>query len=152
MRYLVRSIKYFFYLMIVLSLIIAVLVFAGFVEADIETMFTHGYVSLWQIALMMAVFALIYPRFGFSKRCAHVYGEQAEQKARLFEIMQRMGYAVEKDEEGCASFIKKGFLSRLLKMYEDRISCSFGVNGIEIEGLTRDVVRLVSHLESLPEA
>ena len=81
MRYLVRSIKYFIYLMIVLSLIIAVLVFAGFVEADIETMFTHGYDSLWQIALMMAVFALIYPRFGFSKRCAHVYGEQAEQKA-----------------------------------------------------------------------
>ena len=62
MKYLVRAVKYFIYLMIILSLIIVVLIMTKMVESDISKMFVNGYDSLWQIALMMAVFALIYPK------------------------------------------------------------------------------------------
>ena len=66
MKYIIRSLKYFCYLIIILTLIILALVLTGFVEADLSKMFVNGYDSLWQIALIMLAFALIYPRFGFS--------------------------------------------------------------------------------------
>ena len=59
MRYIVRAVKYFFQLMVILALIIAILVVAKVVDADISKIFVNGYDSLWQIALMMAAFAAI---------------------------------------------------------------------------------------------
>ena len=70
MKYIIRSIKYFIQLMVILALIIAVLIVAKVVDSDISKIFVNGYDSLWQIALMMAAFAAIYPRFGYSKRQA----------------------------------------------------------------------------------
>ena len=74
MKYIIRALKYFCYLVVLLAVIILALVLTGFVEADLSKMFVNGYDSLWQIALIMLFFALLYPRFGFSKRTAHLYG------------------------------------------------------------------------------
>ena len=73
MKYFIRSVKYFFYLLVILAIIITALVLAGFVEADISKIFINGYDSLWQICLIMAVFSAIYPRVGLSTRPAPVY-------------------------------------------------------------------------------
>ena len=78
MKYIIRSLKYFCYLICILVLIILALVLTGFVEADLSKMFVNGYDSLWQIALIMLVFAIIYPRFGFSSRTAHLFGPAEE--------------------------------------------------------------------------
>ena len=78
MRYLIRSVKYFVQLMVILCLIIAILIVAKVVDADISRIFVNGYDSLWQIALLMAVFAAIYPRFGYARRQAIVPGSDEE--------------------------------------------------------------------------
>ena len=46
MKYIVRSLKYFVYLIVILTLIIVVLVLAGFVEGDLSKIFVNGYDSL----------------------------------------------------------------------------------------------------------
>ena len=43
MKYIIRSLKYFCYLVIILALILVALVLTGFVEADLSKMFIHGY-------------------------------------------------------------------------------------------------------------
>lgn len=148
MKYFIRSVKYFFYLMILLAVIIIALVAADLVEADISKIFVNGYDSLWQICLIMAVFAAIYPRLGFSSRTAHVYGDPQEVKQILMRVMDLHGYRLEKEEDGVTTFVKRHFVSRMFKMWEDRITVEYDVTGLRLEGLTRDLVRLVSGLEA----
>ncbi len=148
MKYIVRAVKYFIYLIVLLTLIIAVMVLAGFVESDVSKIFVNGYDSLWQIGLLMAVFAVIYPRFGFSTRTAHFYGTPEEADAALRNVMDLHGYKLEKEEDGVKCFIKRSPVSRLLKMYEDRIVVTHTAAGLEMEGLTKDMVRLASGIEA----
>ena len=98
MKYFIRSVKYFFYLLVILAIIITVLVLAGFVEADISKIFINGYDSLWQICLIMAVFAAIYPKFGFSSRTAHLYGAPEDIRPTLIRVMELHGYRLEKED------------------------------------------------------
>ena len=148
MKYLIRSVKYFFYLLIILTIIIVALVMAGMVEADISKIFVNGYDSLWQICLIMAVFAAIYPRLGFSSRTAHVYGTPEEVKQILLRVMDLHGYRPEKEDGETMTFVKRSVISRALKMFEDRITVEYDVTGLRLEGPTRDLVRLVSGLEA----
>lgn len=151
MKYIVRSLKYFCYLVVLLVIIILALVLTGFVEADLSKMFINGYDSLWQIALVMFVFALIYPRFGFSKRTAHLYGSPEELRPDIMKVMEDLGYRLESEADGTFSFLRRSGLSRALKMWEDRITISPSGAGLEIEGLTRDLSRIVSGLEATRE-
>ena len=91
MRYIIRSVKYFVQLMVILALIIAVLVLAKIVPGDISKIFVNGYDSLWQIALLMAVFAAIYPRLGYVKRQAVVPGSDEETLPVLDSVMRTHG-------------------------------------------------------------
>ena len=148
MKYIIRSLKYFCYLIILLTLIILALVLTGFVEADLSKMFVNGYDSLWQIALVMLAFAALYPRFGFSKRTAHVYGSPEEIRSDVLRVMGVLGYRLESEKEGSWAFLRRSGVSRALKMWEDRITLTASAAGLEVEGLTRDLMRVVSALEA----
>lgn len=148
MKYIVRSLKYFVYLIVILTLIIVVLVLAGFVEGDLSKIFVNGYDSLWQIALMMAVFAAIYPRFGFSTCTARFYGTPEEADAALGDVMERLGYKLEKQDGESRCYIKRAPFARLVKLFEDRITVRHVAAGLELEGLNRDTVRIASGVES----
>lgn len=148
MKYFIRSVKYFFYLLVILAIIITALVLAGLVEADISRIFVNGYDSLWQICLIMAVFAAIYPRFGFSSRTAHIYGSPEDVRPLLMRVMELHGYRLEKEDGQTLTFVKRSVVSRILKMWEDRITVEPEAAGLRLEGITKDLVRLVSGLEA----
>lgn len=151
MKYLVRSVKYFFYLAVMLTLVVLAMVAFGFVDSDIDSIFRNGYDSLWQIAAMLAVFAAIYPRFGFSKRRVHLGGEYSETRDEVIKAMQARSYVLT-GEEGQTLYFRPGSVaSRALKMFEDRITLSYSFGGYDIEGLTRDVVRLQPALERIQD-
>lgn len=151
MKYIIRSLKYYCYLILLLAIIILVLVLTGFVEADLSQMFVNGYDSLWQIALVMLVFAVIYPRFGFSSRTAHLYGSPEELRPDVTRVMESLGYRMEKEQDGGWAFRRRSALSRALKMWEDRITVKPSGAGLLVEGLTRDLARVVSALEATRE-
>ena len=148
MKYIIRSLKYYCYLIVLLTLIILALVLTGFVEADLSQMFVNGYDSLWQIALIMLAFAAIYPRFGFTKRTVHLYGSPEELRPDVMRVMEVLGYKLESEKEGSFCFRRRSGLSRVLKMCEDRITLTCTGAGLEAEGLTRDLMRVVSALEA----
>lgn len=146
MRYLIRSVKYFIYLFIILSLMIGVLMALNLVESDPDKLFVNGRNSLWQIALLMAVFAALYPRFGYTTRFVPLAGSFEELRPGALEVMQNAGYVLEKEEEGSLSFRRRSPLSRAMKMFEDRIRFTHALGGWNIEGHSRDVMVIASKL------
>ena len=148
MKYIIRALKYFCYLIIFLTLIVLALVLTGFVEADLSKMFINGYNSLWQIALIMLVFALLYPRLGYGTRTAHISGSPEELRGDVVSVMERLGYRLEKEDGTGWTFRRRSPVSRALKMWEDRITLSVTGAGVKAEGLTRDLARVISALEA----
>ena len=133
--------------MVILALIITILVVAKIVPGDISLIFVNGYDSLWQIALLMAVFAAIYPRLGYVRRQALVPGSDEEIEPVLRRVMQAHGYVEEPAaKDGTRTFRKKSAGDRLTRLWEDRISVSRCAMGFELEGIGRDVTRLCNAL------
>ena len=67
MKYLIRSVKYFFYFAFLTTVIILALVLIGAVEGDINSIFEGGYSALWKIAVFFVLVAAVYPKVGFIK-------------------------------------------------------------------------------------
>lgn len=146
MRYLVRALKYFVQLMVILTIIIAILIVAKVVDSDISQIFVNGWDSLWQIALLMAAFAAVYPKIGYVRRQALVPGPDEDVMPHLDKVMEAHGYGREQRADGRLSYRKRSAGDRLIRIWEDRISVERVAAGFELEGLGRDVVRLVNAL------
>ena len=150
MKYLVRVLKYFVFITVVMALILLVLSLLGIVEKDVNAMFRNGWDSLWQIGLMFLAVSAIYPRVGFCRRGARIPGTYEEIRPGLVRYMAERGYEIETEEVENLTFRRKGFLARLGKLlFEDRITFERDRAGYYIEGRTKDVVRIVSGLEHI---
>lgn len=147
MKYLIRSVKYFFYYLIIFCVFIAALVFLKIVQDDINLIFRNGYQSLYQILIMFAVVSAVYPIFGFMKKDITVPGETSEIKPTIIEFMKEKGYLLENETGEDMTFRCRSFGSKLSKMFEDRITLKRNISGYEMEGLRRDVVRYAYGIE-----
>ncbi len=146
MIYLIRAVKYFVQLLVILALVIAILIVAKVVDSDISQIFVNGYDSLWQIGLLMAVFAAIYPKFGYASRQAIVPGSDEETLSVLESVMDSYGYKREERTDGVLAFRKAHIPDRVMRLWEDRITETRFVSGYELEGANKDVVRIVNAL------
>lgn len=148
MKYLVRALKYFLYFVLLLVVILAVLILLGLAESDPSTLFRNGYDSYWQIALMFAALAALYPMFGFMKKDVLAPGEYSEIRSGVIDTMASRGYELEKEEGENLTFRLRSRAARISRMWEDRITLTRGFSGFTMEGLRKDVVRLSYAIES----
>jgi len=151
LRYIIRSVKYFIYLAVVLTLVLLILTKAGFAEGNIDTMFVEGKRSLLKIAGIMAAFAAVYPKLGYSTRQVNITGSDEEVYPRLREVMNARDYKEESFDGQTITFVKRSPLARLLKSFEDRLTFTRTIYGFDVEGLTKDSVRVISSLETRSE-
>lgn len=147
MKYLVRVIKYFIFICIIMTLIMGALMLSGVVSSDIDALFRNGYDSLWQIALMFLAVSALYPKFGFSKRGAIIPGTYDEIRPGLMDYMTSHGYVLESEDGENLTFRRKSPIHRLTRMLEDRLTFTRELPGFYIEGLTKDVIKIVGGLE-----
>lgn len=148
MRYLLRAVKYFLYLLFILFVFILVLVLVRAIEPDPATMFRNGYKSIYQIALMLAGVSAFYPLFGYAKKMVAIPGSAQEVIPVVKSVMEERGYMLEKEEgEELMTFRLRSPLARLSRTFEDRITFNRVLGGFEAEGLRRDVFRLVYAIE-----
>ena len=154
MKYLIRAVKYFITLAIFLAVFLFALVILKVVDADPQMMFRNGLDSIWQIAVLLAVFSAIYPRFGYTSRDAIIPGEPAGVAADVREFMRNRGYVLEKQDGDDMSFILASGVSRFFRLYEDRITMTRCLSGYTVEGATKDVAKIVNGLRGFfnPEA
>lgn len=147
MKYLVRSVKYFFYFAFITTAIVLALVLVGAVEGDINSIFEGGYSALWKIAVFFALVAAIYPKVGFIKREIPVNREWDEIRDEVVEYLRDRRYVPETEEAGRITFRFKDVTGKISKMYEDRLTLTRTPSGYVLEGLRKDVLRLAAGLE-----
>lgn len=146
MKYLVRAIKYFFYFAFLTTAVVLILVYTGMAEGDINSLFNGGYDALWKIAAFFILVAAVYPKVGFINR--HLYINPSKDiMPQMEEIMRERRYVLESRTDTLMTFRVKGAGSRLVKMYEDRITLTRTADGYHMEGLRKDVLRIASALE-----
>lgn len=147
MRYLIRVVKYFIWFIIILAIMLAILVALGEAEFNLQSLFRNGTDSLWQIAILFFVLALIYPLTGFRKLETVVPGEYPEARNIVIKHMESRGYRLESEEGETMTFKLNSKVGALFKMFEDRITFEKEPGGFRVEGLRREVVRIISTLE-----
>ncbi|MCQ2170167.1 MAG: hypothetical protein MJY48_01225 [Bacteroidales bacterium] len=150
MKYLIRSIKYFFQLIIALTLFIVVLSLLHLVDSDPSKIFVNGLDSFWQIAAFVAVFSAIYPRFGYASRRIYVNGSFDQIFPIVEQEMIKRGYKLEKRTGEDLCFRLRSTVARFSRMWEDRITMTRTLNGWSLEGPGKDVIRIANGFNSLP--
>lgn len=149
MKYFIRSVKYFIYLLVILALVVAILVKMKMVDGNLGTMFVNGYDSLWQIAGIAALFAALYPKLSFSRRSLSAPGEDSQIRPVIMETMDNRGYRLaSEDADGTLKFVKRSPLARMTSMWEDTLTFTRELGGYSIEGLTKHSVRVISALDA----
>ena len=131
MTYIRRALKYFIQISLLLAVIIGVLMATGMVSKDIAVAFQHGWKSVWWI---LAVFAVM-------------SGDPALAKDGIIEAMKGRGYVLADEADGVLKFHLSSPLNRAARMWEDTITLSPILGGWEVEGLTRDLVRVIGSVE-----
>lgn len=148
MKYIIRAIKYFLYLAILLTVFVLLLYAFNFVGGSVDQIFKNGVQSIKQIAIVIAVFSAVYPALGYGKRSVLIVGSYNEVRPGVIETMENLGYKLVKEEGENLSFVKRGAVQRVIAMYEDKMTFSRVMNGFEIEGRVKNQVRVISALEA----
>ena len=65
--------------------------------------------------------------------------------------MENHYYSLEKAKPGMMTFRHDGTVSRLSRMFEDRITITATEGGVTVEGLRKDVLRIASGLERIQD-
>jgi hypothetical protein len=147
MTYFRRALKYFIQITLLLAIILGALMATGLVSTQVDVAFQHGWKSVWWILALFAVMSAVYPIFGYQKRKVYLKGDPAEARGGIIEAMQRRGYVLESEQEGALKFHLTAPVNRAARLWEDTITLTPVLGGWEAEGLSRDLVRVVSTLE-----
>ena len=147
MTYIRRALKYFVQATLTITIILALLMLFGVVSKDISVAFQHGWTSVWWILAIFAVMALAYPFFGYQKRQIHVKGDPALARDGIVEALRGRGYVLASETDGVLKFHLTAPLNRAFRFWEDTITLTPVLGGWEAEGLSRDLVRVVSSIE-----
>lgn len=146
-KYILRSLKYFISYWVILTIVMSILVLVHAVDSNIESMFRNGYKSLEMIGLFFLVASIFHPRFGFTNKDVILPGETEQIKPQVIGYMTSRGYKQEKDNGDTMTFISSSKLSRIMKIFEDRITFTRTMSGYNIEGSTKELIRIKNGLE-----
>ena len=147
MKYIVRALKYFVQITIIMSLIIVALMLTGLISKAINIAFRQGWTSVLYILGMFALVAAVYPRFGYATRHVTAAGEYTELRDGVIRIMEERGYSLEKEADGVMSFRSRSPWIRAARMWEDRVTITHELGGWSVEGLNKDILRIVNALQ-----
>lgn len=143
MKYIIRAVKYFLYISIIVIVLLSILVILGFVSSDVNIMFRNGWKSVGLIAIMFACVSAFYPKFGYCSRLATIPGDPAESRSGIISYMESRKYVLTSEKDGKMKFNRKSALQRAVKVWEDTITMEPSLGGYYVEGLSRDVAPIV---------
>lgn len=148
MKYLVRSLKYFFALCVLCMAIIALNLATGFSAMTFDE-FVFVMFHTPRGLLMPGVIVLLaafYPKFGFV--CRKVEGDAVQNREQIVNAFKSARFSLHREEEGAMFFRADGLLHKLMLLGEDEIKVSQQGPWIVLNGIRRGVARVQYRLDS----
>jgi hypothetical protein len=151
MKYLLRSVKYFFSFICVFAIVIAILVLTT-EGATLETVFSpeNGMFKAGSFPKIMVFFvavAALYPSLSYIKKEAFITGTYEENEETIRRVFDNYGYELVSEDSEMATFRIKSKLTRFMRMYEDAITITKGESPLILSGYRRDLFRLASGIQ-----
>ncbi len=148
MRYLIRSIKYFVALCVLMVGIMALNLSTGIASLSLDETFYVMFHTPRGMLLPVAVvlLSLFYPKFGFIRR--RVEGNMTTYREQLINAMSNVGYSQRSEENGVLRFRADNFVRRLMMLFDDEISVYQAGDEIVLDGNRRGVARVEYRLDS----
>ena len=145
MKYLIRSLKYLAYFVIIFFLCLAVvMIFSHQPLSALPTLFQEG--SFLPIALIFLGVAAIYPAVGYRKGRLVLDGEWPAYRDAIVKTMQDADYELVEENETKMVWRSKRAVIRLTRMWEDTITFEKQENDptlVLVDGPSRDSLRIV---------
>ena len=145
MKYLVRSLKYLAYFVIIFCLcLLIVVIFSHQSLASIPSLFKEG--SLLPICLIFLGFAALYPAVGYRKARLVLDGEWKDYRDAVMKTMEDAGYKLVEETPRTMKFRSSRAAIRITRMWEDDITFELQENDptlVKVDGPSRDTLRLV---------
>lgn len=146
MKYIVRSVKYLIYFILIFCLIVAILYLLDMRKnpgMSIADMFQEG--AFGKIAIFFVIIAAVYPAIGFTKRRLHLDIPYAQSESIVVGAMENLGYKVESQNESQINFRVASGRLRATRMWEDRVVMNLCEDDwVEFEGYRKDLQRVLS--------
>lgn len=145
-RYLLRSLKYFLTLCVLLVALIWIKIKYESLPVTylqmLEIYFSQW--NGWAMAATIVVLSATYPLFGFVRRV--VSADITADRQQIEAAMATVGLELRSATESCLIFRATG-LQRLTLLFEDEVTVCSSDEGITISGHRRTVIRAVIRLE-----
>ncbi len=141
MKYLIRAVKYFVWLCVLIAAVIVVLNLLGLGASSPETVFAMLFHTTrgWILIGLVVVLTLLYPRMGYTT--LRVEGNATLDSVRLADAMREVGFEPAGGTHGVRFFRAANPVRRLLLRF-DRITTAQQGSCIEIEGPRSVLARL----------
>ena len=144
MKYLIRSLKYLLYFLVIFFIIVGLLFLWQYTKnTDITFagLFREG--SLPELVIFFLLVAAIYPALGFVKRKFHLNGDYAKYAGTIENTHKDAGYEIGSKDDEKVVFRHRKAITRLTRMYEDAIVFDLREDPIVVDGLRKDVDRIL---------
>lgn len=149
MQYFIRSVKYFFYIVVFCSIIVSLMFYTSDRPEGITVLDLFFQDGAWyKMLLFFLVFSGVYPLIGFQKKQVYV-SNFADKKAEIIELFKNANFMVEGESATTITFRPRNKFIRIIKMCEDQVIIDFSDNPILIEGVRKDVLRFSRGIEYL---
>ena len=148
----VRSIKYFFVFLIIVSLVIygVVLITPGaefrqvFLPMSEGGLFKDG--AFWQMLALFALIAAVYPGLVFVKKEVMIEGDFEDHRDTIIKEFENSGYEKTDEDGEMLTFRLKNKFIRFMRAYEDAVTITKGEAPLILSGNRKDILRLSSHI------
>lgn len=151
MKYLIRSIKYFFSFAIMFFIVVIVLtsttegVTLSSAFSPESGLFKDG--SLPKIIALFIAVAAFYPFISYIKKEAFITGEYKDNEEAILKVFENYGYELVTQDRETATFRIKNKFTRFMRMYEDAVVITKGESPLILSGYRRDIFKIASGIQ-----
>jgi hypothetical protein len=119
-------------------------------KRDVNVSFLNLIANPVQVVIFFVLFGIVYPLVSFVKRDVMLVRTFSEERIKILNIFDAMGYELVNETGGVLTFRLKNRFVRIMRLFgEDMIDVEYNAGKVSLSGLRRDIYRLIRHIEYL---
>lgn len=146
-RYLIRVVKYIIYYSLFILALLAIVYYTSDHQAITSFWELIRPESQRNLIILIVAFAAVYPFIGFEKKEVYTLRAFDKDKDTVMDIVKECGYVLLSDQDNIMTFRVKNMVTRIFRVFEDKLVLDYSSNPLIVEGMRKDIARLASHME-----